>query len=235
MDHAIHPNDDMLRTAGMPKAWTDRATDYYFTIGSRALDLIGAAMSIAGASPPANILDLPCGYGRVMRHLRERFPSAKLHACELNREAVDFCAATFGAEPIYSTPEPKEVRLPAGMDLIWVGSLLTHLSEEDALNFLQAFDSALAPGGLLCFTLHGRHATRELHARAAAKPHVRYMVDDLSAKGWAFRARDGRYGGSYTAPSWIANNVVRAGWKLVLWSEASWGGQDFLAVQKVTP
>jgi SAM-dependent methyltransferase len=236
----IHPRDDMFaldlatyqsskRTILDPVA---EATAYYLRSGALAVQLIDMARLIGEVEEPRRILDLPCGYGRVLRHLKEKFPDAGLFACELNKEAVEFCASEFGATPIYSTPEPREVKLPGEMDLVWVGSLLTHLSEEDSLHFLDVLNAALADNGVLAFTLHGRRHIANLERRAKERTHLGHMLDDLRGRGYAFRVREGRYGGSYCSPEWIAKAIARDGWRVLMWSESAWRGQDFVAVMK---
>ncbi len=44
--------------------------DHYLQVGRGAIDLIVAAMVTAKRTDFGKILDLPCGAGRVTRHLR---------------------------------------------------------------------------------------------------------------------------------------------------------------------
>ena len=78
----------------------------------------------------SEILDLPCGHGRVMRWLRATFPKASLTACDIDGDGVSFCAETFGARPALSSTDPEDLVLGT-FDLIWCGSLLTHLRPGD--------------------------------------------------------------------------------------------------------
>jgi SAM-dependent methyltransferase len=217
---AIHPNDDMV-TDGL---------EHYFDLGERVVDLITMAMKIAGKKQLYSVLDLPCGYGRVLRHLRARHPGARIVAAELNQEATDFCARTFGAEAVCCDPDPSAISLTGPFDLIWCGSLLTHLSEEDSLAFLRLFDSILDTHGLLLFTLHGR----AMHVELAKKSANELMLRDLAERGYAFRAGRGRYGGSFSTPEW-AVRAVRSfpSWRIVMLSEGSWERQDVITVQKM--
>ena len=52
-----------------------------------------------------SILDLPCGHGRVARHLRVRFPGSQLICCDINRDGVDFCQSSYAATGMYSNAE----------------------------------------------------------------------------------------------------------------------------------
>src|SRR5262245_38284150 len=102
----------------------------YLSVTYSAIAQIGHAMTACGITSFERVLDLPCGHGRAMRGLRAAFPEAELTACDVNREGVDFCAERFGAVPVYSDPDPERIPLEGTYDLIWVGSLLTHLDAE---------------------------------------------------------------------------------------------------------
>jgi len=97
-----------------------------------------------------------------MRFLKARFPHAQLTACDLNHVAVDFCAKTFAANPVYSEPAVSRIPLRGKFDLIWCGSLLTHLRKEVCAEFVAMFQRVLEPGGLAVMTMHGRWTERLL-------------------------------------------------------------------------
>jgi hypothetical protein len=83
---------------------------WYLEIGTSALDCINSALATAH-NTPTSILDLPCGHGRVCRMLRASFPDAHLTVCDLDHDAVDFCAAQFNATPVYSDEDIRRVSL----------------------------------------------------------------------------------------------------------------------------
>ena len=85
------------------------------------------------------------------------FPGARLTACDIDTDAVDFCALTFGATPIYSHGTPENIPLKGNYDLIWVGSLLTHLNTDECIDFLDVFpQKPPSEKGLVVFTIHRR-------------------------------------------------------------------------------
>jgi SAM-dependent methyltransferase len=147
----------------------EAAPEYYFEAAQRALRCVRLAMLSAGKAGAGDILDLPCGHGRVLRVLKAAFPQASLTACDINRGGVDFCAQVLGARPVYSAPHPRDVELGGTFDLIWVGSLLTHLDLEGTQAFLDLFESVLEPGGVLVFTTHGRMVADRLRAGLASE------------------------------------------------------------------
>jgi hypothetical protein len=54
----------------------------------------------------------------------------------------------------------REITLARSFDLIWCGSLFTHLDRVRWPHFLGFFADQLAPGGVLVFTTHGRQVMR---------------------------------------------------------------------------
>ena len=135
----------------------------YLETGEWIMGRIRHVLSGAGKENVTRILDLPCGYGRVARWLRAEFPVARLVACDIDREAVDFCAETFDAKPVYSAERPQEIELPGRFDLIWCGSLVTHLDERGWIDFMRFFESVLRPAGVLVFTTQGRFVADKFH------------------------------------------------------------------------
>lgn len=228
----ISPQDEMHRAN----------PEHYYDVGESARRVIEHALSSVHRPPETvhRILDLPCGHGRVLRFLRAAFPQAELSACDLNRDGVEFCAKAFGAQPIHSDPDPRRVPLNRDYDLIWCGSLLTHLSEPNCVNFLEVFHDALAPGGLAVVTLHGRHFADDL---ASGR-----RTGDLSTAGIAELVRQYRasgfgyvnypatpdYGFSLTHPSCTFTRLVATRpWRVADYRESAWDRrQDVLVLQK---
>ncbi|MBA3420577.1 MAG: class I SAM-dependent methyltransferase [Thermoleophilaceae bacterium] len=151
----ISPGDTMYRPG--PAA--------YFPVGRSALHAIEEVLALAGSGGVNPILDLPCGHGRVLRWLRSRYPDAVITACDIDRPGVDFCARTFGAEPVYGSERFAETRLPRRYDLVWCGSLLTHLDLAAWREALSLLVDALRPGGVLIASTHGPTALENIRRR----------------------------------------------------------------------
>src|SRR3954454_20148572 len=58
----------------------------YFEVGESALAQIKAGIEAARTRAPRRILDLPSGYGRVLRYLQAEWPGAALTAMDINEE-----------------------------------------------------------------------------------------------------------------------------------------------------
>jgi SAM-dependent methyltransferase len=187
-DRTLSPNDDMLHVP----------PDAYFVTGLSGLTVIVQALIAAGKPEAERILDYPCGHGRVMRMLRARFPDAWIVGTDVNRDGVDFCAATFGSTPVYAPPEPRRFAVDESFDLIWVGSLFTHLDEPVCHELMETCLKHLAPGGVLVFTTAGRFvATRE-----EAIPE---STAGFRERGFGYEESPGSpgYGSTYMSPEWV--------------------------------
>lgn len=150
---AISPNDEMFNAWGRDEA-------SYHAVGRAGLDCVLRALDAAGKPMEEvhRVLDLPCGHGRVLRYLRAAFPEAEITACDLLRDGVDYCAATFGAVPVHSHEDPVRIPLERNaFDLIWVGSLLTHL-DAPPLARIPSRVRQLAPTGRSPRLHHARSA-----------------------------------------------------------------------------
>jgi hypothetical protein len=247
---AISPKDGMIR---WPPFGGGR--EQYFALGEEAVQIIQSTIRAVGADDPRTILDLPSGHGRVMRMLRAAFPEARLTACDIDHEAVNFCVETFGAEPVYSSMQSHAIPPEKEFDLIWCGSLLTHLDAERFVEFLELFESRLSPGGLVVFTTSGRGGFEILRdllpdrrspetAPALidrAKQYFPIPDDELpdfansyETEGFAFYEVFENYGYSLSSPAWVCRQLERLPrLRLVNYLEQGWGStQDVVACQR---
>jgi len=224
----------------------------YFDFGKMALDVIRHAFLLAGKHRPERILDLPSGHGRVLRTLKAEYPDAQLTACDIDRDAVEFCAKTFGAVPVYSRENPREIVLGGTFDLIWCGSLLTHLHESLWDPFLDLFENALDIGGILVVTVSGRAIADILRDPVAGEMYMApaarrkailkaYGRDGFGYADYAF-ADDVReslslprsFGISLSEPSFVCSRLGRRRrLRLLSYSEVAWGNQDAFACVRV--
>jgi SAM-dependent methyltransferase len=202
---------------------------HYFKVGLSAIGCINEAIEAAGLKTVRSILDFPCGSGRVLRFLVQRFPEAEITACELDHGPVEFCVRTFGAQPAYSSLDLDEVSLDRKFDLIWCGSLATHLNERGIVALIKLFRRHLAEGGLMIFTTHGDFVPNRIVARefdyGLAPDQIERIGADYPATGYGFEdypdAKD--YGVSLTSPEWVRARVREVGGlREVFFKERGW-------------
>jgi SAM-dependent methyltransferase len=219
VDRNISENDLMYRASGT----------WYMHFGNAALDCILRAMNKAGMPDPENILVLPCGHGRELRFFRSRFPDARIVACDIDRDAVDFCARTFGVEGAYSHNDPGQISMPHRFDAIWCGSLVTHLDEAGWRALLQFFSEHLKSGGLLVFSTHGPFMTEKFRSGA-----YDLGIDEVTKKemlcrydqtGFAYGDYYGQtgYGISLSSKEWVRRLISEVpGLRLLDYAERGW-------------
>lgn len=146
----IHANDVMFNTG----------PSHYHTVGASGVQAVLTALSLTWRDSVSKVLDLPCGHGRVARHLRVLFPNAELFYSDIDAEGADFCAKTFGGTAIHSQSDLLQVALPHNLDVIWVGSLFTHLDQHRTEAWLRYLADHLSAHGVLVSTLHGHFTER---------------------------------------------------------------------------
>jgi cyclopropane fatty-acyl-phospholipid synthase-like methyltransferase len=222
-------------------------SEHYMAVGVSAIQCVNLSLSAAGSPNVTRILDIPCGHGRVLRHLKARFPDAQIDACDLDSDGVAFCTSQFGAFPIVSSPELTEAELPGEYDLIWVGSLLTHVGRPTFRRWMAYLTSRLSPTGVAVFSMHGRYSA----VLNETFPYIaRDIWDDRIAPGF----KDTGYGyADYTQGDVGLHGVIEADYgislarpdviveeaaavpeaRIVLYSERAWiGHHDIIALAK---
>lgn len=214
--------------------------DHYLSVGRSAIDIILQVMVSAQRDHFSSVLDLPCGGGRVTRHLKAFLPDAQLFVGDLNKQKEAFVIAKFGAATI--DPQADFSAAPScHFDLIFVGSLVTHLGPNQYVRAIRWFVDALTPDGLLVFTTHGRrtfHLFRATFHSAEWRDGLRSYIDT----GFAYRSYDpampldgpSSYGTSLSAPSWVTRLVENdPGVRILSLGEGTWGNnQDVVVLQK---
>lgn len=219
----------------------------YFEVGESALEQINAGLAAVSAPAPERILDLPSGYGRVLRHLRAAWPEAAITAMDLNAEAVEFCARTFSARPVVSGQPLWEVHTGDDFDLLWCGSLLTHFDEPDWEPTLSYFRDRLTPGGVLVFTTHGELSIDLLAGEQVGPWSGDYgmdgkasaMAENAKRTGFAFGhygETEDPFGLSVSTPEWVQEKVACVpGLAFVSFSREGWfGHHDVWTYQAVS-
>lgn len=207
----------------------------YLEQGVSALVHIKRSCESAGMRSPRRILDLPCGHGRVSRFLRAAFPDADLTACDIDREAVDFCAASFEAEPVYSAEDPSRIPLQGQFDLVWVGSLFTHLDRTQWRDFFSFLVDRTAPGGLLVFTTMGPLHSFSLRTLGMWDDQIRDMLDGYTRDGFGYSEYKwtSDWGLTICSREFVENAIESSGeLRLLSYELGTWGLQNVIACAK---
>ncbi|RAK57174.1 hypothetical protein DJ018_04270 [Phenylobacterium deserti] len=100
------------------------------------------------------VLDFASGYGRLTRVLTQKLAPSQVFVSDIYAEAIAWQARTFGVNAVPSAPSPSEFRHDLRHDIVFVGSLFSHLPTELFHAWLARLYSLVAPGGVLAFSVH---------------------------------------------------------------------------------
>jgi SAM-dependent methyltransferase len=206
-------------------------SDQYLSVGVSAFRNIAAALKTNGIDSVSTILDLPCGYGRVARVLRAAFPSAELSVSDLDTDGVAFCTEQFDAKPLISRPNFATLTFERTFDLIWAGSLITHLPLHATADFISFVLRHLSPGGVAVVSSHGALVadriaggrTYGIDSGAACR-----MVYDYQTQGYGYAdyPRTDRsaehYGISIATRAWVTSAITGADGKVLFYKDHAW-------------
>ena len=230
LNRAISPTDTMM------------GADYdgYFRQGASALTAIE---TVIGDLEPGTILDLPCGHGRVARYLAARWPTADLFVSDLDEPGMQFCAETFSATALPSTERFEEIDFGRTFDLIFVGSLITHLSADRTEAFLGFVGRHLSPRGVAVVTSHGEFAAgRMTVGRDTDKSVYGLALQDQAdvlhlyfAENYGYRDYPGStgYGISLVHRDWLTSAVERQGMILESFRGHAWDTHQDVAAMRL--
>lgn len=214
---------------------------HYLSVGLSASRCIREALRRGPAENKVrSILDFPCGYGRVLRYLRAMFPDADITAAEIESSALDFCRESFSVSTLMSTTNFGDLALPQRFDLIWCGSLFTHVDQQSSDGLLRFFHAHLSDHGVCVFTTHGQRSIDWLQSKK-----VKYnLPDDAQQKvirefhsqgyGYSDYPRKTGYGISIVSHQRMLELADAAGaWREVAFFEHGWDDhQDVYAFAK---
>jgi SAM-dependent methyltransferase len=209
---------------------------YYLETGANALQIIYRSLAAAGksVSSPRSILDYGCGYGRILRWLRAAYPEAELVGADIDKKALAAVGRLFGVKTVkLGRSRSKTLK---SFDLIWVGSVMTHLPKDAAMAHLGRFKKLLSLGGLLVFTTHGPYVTERIKHRDKVygldEPGIAALLAGYADCGFGFGPypKHGAYGISACTPPAALALVTSAGLEPLLYQARGWvRHQDVIA------
>jgi SAM-dependent methyltransferase len=210
--------DDFLYAISTP--------DQYLVAGVSAVRCIDHILA-ESKHDVGRILDFACGYGRVLRFIKARFPAAEITVSDLDGKALEFCRRCFSVRAVRSSANFKRMTSCGSFDLIWCGSLITHIDENAAAYLLRFFYNQLLPGGVCIFTTHGTHATKFMHTYGLTASAQTEVLKEFHATGYGYAdyPEHTKIGISVVSPERMTAIANAAGqWNRSVFLEQAWDG-----------
>ena len=220
-----------LRIAKADDMYVPGHARHYLGVGLSAMRCVTRVLDYLRTDRTSirSVLDLPSGGGRVLRFLQIAFPDAALVACDNNEAAVEFCGKAFGGRAVRSLPDFNRLRLPGTFDLIWCGSLLTHIDETRSVDLLRLFFKHLHPEGVCLFSTHGTTSVEWLKSGVETYGvsclAQQTLLSQLADVGFGYVDYDGliEYGISVVKRDRMVGLAERVGkWSLAAFLERGW-------------
>ena len=211
---------------------------HYLSVGLSSIRCIKEALRNSGKEACVEtILDFPCGYGRVLRFLRTMFPNSHITAAEIDKNALNFCKQTFSATPFLSKNIFNVLNLHRQFDLIWCGSLITHINDLYANELLKFFYDHLTKNGICIFTTHGKRSIEWLQNKKQSyglpEDSQQKIIRCFQSKGYGYAdyPNQSGYGISVATHQFILELASKFdGWHESLFLEHGWDNhQDVYA------
>lgn len=175
------PPDALLRRVGPFPSAPREARAAWLDTGRFHRDNLLARLPPDWSFDGKTVLDFGCGAGRVLRHFVDEAERAEaFYGCDVHGESVAWVAEhlcppfrVFPCGPVPPIPLPD-----ASVDLVYAGSVFTHLTDTAAAWLLE-LRRVLRPGGLLYATYQGS-GYWEMRGDAADLP----ALDDVGRTVW---------------------------------------------------
>lgn len=211
---------------------------HYYSVGFSCLDILRKVLNFLDVEKLSvrKILNFPSGYGREMRFMKSYFTESEIVASEIEQKKLDFIKEKFNTDTFLSNKEFRNLPTDVKYDLIWSGSLFTHLSARKFRKLLRYFIGILNSNGILIFTTHGRYSysivnTYGLWTFQQLYLKLKYLVFGF---GYTSYLRSFGYGVSLSKPSWVTKQIEKYNdVTLVGIQERKWDNhQDIVVIQK---
>lgn len=125
-------------------------------------------LAIAGidVSQIADVLDFGCGCGRFLAGWLVIQTHMRLYGCDYNPELVRWCNANLPGVSVRENQLSRPLPYPPGsFDLIYLISVMTHLTLREQQQLVSEFRRVVRPGGYVYVTFHGEPFYEQLFAR----------------------------------------------------------------------
>lgn len=215
--------------------------EWYFNRGYDAFSTIIRECQRARIKQPKRLLDFGCGHGCIARLLKAHFSEAIIVGQDVNPEWLAWCEEKLAIETVLSEDRIIDVKLPQNnYDIIWAGSVFSHIPEYAAIHLLSEMLNALTEDGILVFSTAGQIMRNGYEAgkiRFLDDSDIVRMNEEFDEGKYAFSVYNtGNYkewGHSLFSYRWLFKQSQKQGWHIAGFSEGGWGMvQDIYAMRK---
>ncbi|GAB1717515.1 MAG: hypothetical protein NTAFB05_25570 [Nitrobacter sp.] len=221
------------------------ADKFYFDAGRGAIRMILTALVArlgyaGGVAELEDIHDFGCGYGRVTRWLKAEFPKAHIWTSDMDEGAQQWCRDHLGSTI------PRDVYAKEAFDLVYLGSVFTHLKASVSEALLRQLIPSLKPMGVLLFTSQGRWSYEDIkrdpertnyRTKLLTSARLTELADQFEREGYAYQDYSSQhdYGISLIDQRWFASRIGQSpDVTQIMMQEKAWGShQDAYAYLKL--
>jgi SAM-dependent methyltransferase len=177
-----HYNDLMLRSTSP----ADVAA--YHSNAAKFVGILESSLSAVGKSwaDLERVLEIGCGYGRIVRVLREHVPPSKIYVSDVIEEGANFSASELGVNKM-----PVLEKVQGGydefFDLIFLLGVYIHMPLDFMRNHIELVSRALKPSGLFVFTTQGPICAQNAEQFGQYWLDKKIVLQDLQTKGHSFQ------------------------------------------------
>jgi SAM-dependent methyltransferase len=153
LDSRAHYNDFMLSSTSAEhlRSYRRGAVEFVAILGQSLRESGREWQSVKSC------LEIGCGYGRIVRELRDKVPPQAISVCDVIDEGARFTAAEFGVRRV-SVIDAMGRDYDETFDLIYLLSVYTHLPRQIIEDNLARVSALLKPKGVLVFSMHGKQS-----------------------------------------------------------------------------
>jgi len=149
--------------------------DYGLNIAAQLLRAVRTHLPDVGRP---RLLDWGCGPGRATQHLFTLWPEARVTACDIDAEAIDWARKKMPGGSFHATGAYPPLPFGDGaFDAVIASSVMTHLTAPVQLQWLREIRRVLRPGGVFVTSVHGPFAGHGFGAALAQQLRSDGIVD----------------------------------------------------------
>jgi ubiquinone/menaquinone biosynthesis C-methylase UbiE len=177
-----------------------------------ALDVYAAVVPFLHMDRPLRILDFGCGCGRVLRYLLKIAPLSKIHASDVDHEAIDWCRESYQDEVrrghcefVVNGDAPPLPFSSDYFDLVCGISVFTHLPEKLQLQWLAELRRITKPEAFLVFSVQS-----DALIRGHLTPENNRILDEIGFYYFPYGSTEGLP--VYYQAAWHTRSYIERVW-----------------------